>query len=267
MVVSWLREIIEPSVQNRASQAFDLTMQALILVGTVSFSVETLPDLSAATLSVLHYIDVFVVAVFTVEYGLRLVVAERRIRFIFSFYGLIDLLAILPFYISLGVDLRSLRILRFFRVFRALKLFRYSRALHHFVQALETVKEQFALYLMATALMVYFAAAGVYYFEHEAQPDQFKSIFHSLWWSVVTLTSVGYGDIYPITTGGRIFTGLLLPLGLGVITVPSGLLAYGLMHAHAQRMRQDFCERPVAESAAYAARPDPVEADPPVLGS
>ena len=97
------------------------------------------------------------------------------------------------------------------------------------------VKEQMVLYLMVTSLMVYFAAAGIYFFEHEAQPDKFQSIFHSLWWAIVTLTSVGYGDCYPMTAGGRIFTGLLLPVGLGVITVPSGLLAYGLTKSHEMR--------------------------------
>ena len=180
--------------------------------------------------------EIILVLIFTVEYTLRIVAAERRWKFICSPFGIIDLLAILPFYLSLGVDLRSLRVLRWFRLFRALKLLRYNRALRHFGAAMTLVKEQCVLYLMATLLMVYFAAAGIYFFEHKAQPDKFQSIFHSLWWAIVTLTSVGYGDCFPITLGGRIFTGLLLPVGLGVITVPSGLVAYGLTKSHEMKM-------------------------------
>ncbi len=214
-------------------------MQALILVAIITFTFETVPDLSPAALKTLRVVESSLLILFTAEYVLRVVVARSKARFIFSPFGIIDLLAILPFYIAMGIDLRSLRVLRWFRIFRALKLLRYSRALRHFVAALNVIKEQFVVYLMATGLMIYFAAAGIYYFEHQAQPDTFKSIFHCVWWSVVTLTSVGYGDMYPVTVGGRIFTCMLLPIGLGVLTVPAGLIAFGLTQAKARHPHDD----------------------------
>jgi len=135
--------------------------------------------------------------------------------------------AILPFYVALGVDLRTLRIVRLFRLLRVLKLLRYNRAIKHFSDALHEVHDELLLYLTATGFMIYLASAGIYYFEHIVNPH-FKSIFHSLWWSIVTLTTVGYGDAVPVTIGGKVFTGCLLVIALAIIAVPSGLIASGM---------------------------------------
>ncbi|GAB4136508.1 MAG: ion transporter [Planctomycetaceae bacterium] len=230
-----LRNLVEPHVDNRLSRIFDITMLSFIVIALVTFTLDTLPDKPEWAVQCLFTIEVITVLVFSVEYILRFIAAERRLKFVFSFYGVIDLLAILPFYlgffVGFGVDLRSLRILRLFRVFRVFKLLRYSRAIRHFGNALQEVKEELILYLMATAFLMFLASAGIYHFEREAQPENFQSIFHSLWWAVVTLTTVGYGDVYPLTVGGKIFTGFLLMIGLGVIAVPSGLLASGLTQA------------------------------------
>ena len=146
-----------------------------------------------------------------------------------SFYGIVDLLAILPFYLSAaGVDLYILRIVRMFRVLRILKLLRYNEALKRFGKALALAKEEIAVYSLATGMMLYLAAAGIYYFEHEAQPEVFGSIFHCLWWAVVTLTTVGYGDVYPVTAGGKAFTFVVLMCGLGIVAVPAGLVSAAL---------------------------------------
>ena len=149
----------------------------------------------------------------------------------FSFYGLIDLFAILPFYLSLGIDLRTLRILRLFRLFRIIKLARYSKALKRFQMALKIAKEELLIFFAATILLLFITGAGIYMFENPAQPEVFTSIFSSLWWAVATLTTVGYGDIYPITAGGKIFTFLILMIGLGIVAVPSGVLASSLAEA------------------------------------
>lgn len=238
MDVTKLRELVEPhGGGSKASRAFDLTMMTFIIIALVNFSLETLPNNPEWLKQTLWTIEVITVAVFTFEYLLRVIVAEKKLAFIFSFYGLVDLAAILPFFLSSTIDLRSLRVLRLFRIFRALKLLRYSRAIRHFRDALNEVREELILYLMATGFLMFLASAGIYYFEKDAQPDNFKSIFHSMWWSVVTLTTVGYGDVYPSTIGGKIFTGVLLMIGLGVIAVPSGLIASGLTQAR-QRERE-----------------------------
>ena len=222
-----LKKIIERN-DTAAGRVFDLFIQSLIIVSLACFSIETIPDLSEDTLLTLHIIEIAIVLIFTVEYLLRLFVTDRRLRFIFSFYGIIDLVAILPFYVASGIDLRSIRIFRLFRLLRTLKIFRYGKAAERFAKAFLKVKEELVLFLMATAFLLFFSSVGIYYFENSAQPEQFKSVFHCLWWAVATLTTVGYGDVYPITVGGRIFTSVIVIIGLGVVAVPAGLLASAL---------------------------------------
>lgn len=206
----------------------------MILLSLISFSIETLPGLSPQTQMVLNWIERITVLFFTVEYALRLFVSDHKIRFIFSFFGIIDLLAILPFYISVGLDLRSIRAIRFIRIFRILKLARYNKALQRFHRAFIIAWEELVLFLMTTLILLYIFAVGIYFFENQAQPESFSSIFHSLWWAVATLTTVGYGDVFPITVGGKIFTFIILMLGLGVVSVPSGMIASTLSEARDQ---------------------------------
>lgn len=210
------------------SRIFAIFIQVLILVSIVTFTVETIPDLDPSTRLVLNVVEVFSVVVFTIEYVLRIYVADSKPKFIFSFYGIIDLLAILPFYLSFGVDLRSLRALRFLRLFRILKLVRYNRAMNHFTTAIKSAKEEILLFLFITLILIYFAAVGIYYFENAAQPEHFSSIFDSLWWAIVTLTTVGYGDVYPITVGGKVFTFFILLIGLGIVAIPTGIISSAL---------------------------------------
>jgi voltage-gated potassium channel len=228
--VELLKRIIENN-DTRVGRAFDLTIQVLIILSLVTFSIETLPNLSDDTRRWLSFFEVCTVGIFTIEYFLRIVVADRKLGYIFSFFGIIDLISILPFYIASGVDLRSLRAFRMLRLFRILKLVRYSKAIQRFHRAFLIAREELVLYLFVTLLLLYLSAVGIYYFEHDAQPDLYSSVFHSLWWAVATLTTVGYGDVYPITVGGRIFTFLVLLVGLGVVSVPAGLVASALSKA------------------------------------
>jgi len=231
-MINRLKGIVEQN-DTPAGKAFDLAIQALIVLSLITFSIETLPNLSPAAQRWLTRIEVATVAIFTGEYLLRLALADRKLRFAVSFYGIIDLVAILPFYIASGVDLRSIRAFRFLRLFRAFKVVRYSKAIRRFHRAFVIAREELVLFVIVTMMLLYFAAVGIYYFENEAQPDKFASVFHSLWWSVATLTTVGYGDIYPVTVGGRIFTFVVLLIGLGIVSVPAGLVASALSKARA----------------------------------
>ncbi len=204
---------------------FALTIQVLIIVSLISFSIDTLPNLSSTTKSALGIIEWVTVLIFTVEYLLRLITSERKLSYLFSFYGIIDLIAILPFYLATTIDLRAVRIFRLLRLIRILKLLKYSQAINHFSTTLKSIKEELILFGLMSAIMLYLSAVGIYYFEHQAQPEIFQSVFHSLWWAVTTLTTVGYGDMYPITVGGRIFTFFVLMIGLGIVAVPTGLIA------------------------------------------
>jgi voltage-gated potassium channel len=201
---------------------------ALVVFSAISFSLETLPDLKPNVQRFLRYSEIAIVVVFTVEYLCRVMLAERKLKFIFSFYGLVDLLAILPFYLAFAVDLRTLRLLRFMRLLRMLKFVRYRAAIERFGGALWIAKEELIIFATAILVFLYLAAVGIYYFEHKAQPEIYRTIFDSLWWAVTSLTTVGYGDMYPITTGGRVFSFFVLMLGLGLIGVPAGIVASAL---------------------------------------
>ena len=227
---AYLKNLVELN-DNKISKSFAYFIQFLIILSVITFSIETLPDLKAQTRVVLNAIEAFCVAVFTFEYIARIYVADSKPKFIFSFFGLVDFLAILPFYLSFGIDLRSLRLLRMFRLFRLFKLVRYNKAMRHFANAMKMAKEQIILFMIITIMLIYFTAVGIYYFENEAQPEHFSSIFSSLWWSIVTLTTVGYGDVYPITVGGRIFTFFMLLIGLGVVAIPTGIISSSLTKA------------------------------------
>lgn len=223
----YFKNIVELN-DNSKSRAFAYFIQILILVSILSFSFETVPDLEPGTRKLLKVIEIFCVVTFTIEYILRVYVADKKRDFIFSFFGIIDFLAIIPFYLALGVDLRSLRALRFLRLFRIFKLMRYNRAIKHFSKAIITAKEEILLFLFVTLILIYFSAVGIYYFENEAQPEYFSSIFDSLWWAIITLTTVGYGDIYPVTVGGKVFTFFILMIGLGIVAIPTGIISSAL---------------------------------------
>ncbi|MFI4849093.1 MAG: ion transporter [Gimesia chilikensis] len=225
-----LKQVIEDS-DTKEGKTFDLFIQAVIVISLVSFTIETVPDLSPTTRTFLRGIEIVSVIIFTVEYLARFLVASNRPAFIFSFFGLIDLLAILPFYLGMGLDLRSLRAFRLLRLVRIFKLARYSAAARRFHRAFLIAKEELALFLFATLIIIYLAAVGIYHFENPAQPEAFSSVFHSLWWAVSTLTTVGYGDIYPVTAGGKIFTFFILAAGLGIVSIPAGLVASALAKA------------------------------------
>lgn len=222
-----LKKVVEES-STRTGRVFDYFIQFLIVISVISFSIETLPNLSDDMRRMLRYIEISTITVFTIEYLLRILIADEKSRFIFSTYGLIDIIAILPFYVSTGLDLRAIRAIRLFRLIRVLKLVRYTDALNTFGRAYQIAKNELLLFLFAAVLLFYFAAVGIYYFDNEAQPTVFSSVFLSLWWAVVTLTTVGYGDVYPITSGGRIFTFFVLIVGVSTIAIPSGIVASAL---------------------------------------
>jgi len=204
-------------------------IQILIVLSIIAFTVETLPSLPPRLREFLRAFEVFAIAVFTAEYALRLWMAENRRRFVFSFFGIIDLLVILPFYLQFAIDLRGLRVFWLFRLFRLLKLVRYVAAAQRIATAFRIVAPDLVVFGVGALFVLYLASVGIYFFEHEAQPESFASVFHSFWWALATLTTVGYGDVYPVTLGGRVFTFFVLMIGLGVFAVPTGLIAMAII--------------------------------------
>ncbi|MCH8569431.1 MAG: ion transporter [Balneolales bacterium] len=222
-----LKDIVERE-DTAAGKIFNLFIMGLIILSVISLSVETLPDLSQNILRALVFFEIVVVVIFSVEYLLRIYVADSKRKYIFSFYGIIDLLAIVPFYLTAGVDLRSIRVFRILRVLRIFKLSRYSDATTRLLNAFKLIKAELVVLLAIALCLIYIAAVGIFYFENPAQPEVFTSVFHSLWWAVTTVTLLGYGDVYPITIGGRIFTYLVLMISIAMIAIPTGLIASAL---------------------------------------
>jgi voltage-gated potassium channel len=233
---------IVDSRETKAGLYFDYLIQFLILLSILAFTTETIPDLEQSTIDFLNTFELVCIIIFSIEYIIRLYIAKKKLKFIFSFYGIIDLLAILPFYLSFGFDLRSARILRFLRLFRLIKLVRYNKAINRFTVAFKMIKEELIMFSVVSLILIYLSAVGIYYFENDVQPDSFSSIFSSLWWSVVTLTTVGYGDVVPITIGGRIFTFFILMIGLGIIAIPSGMISSALTEA--RNLEKNSCPQP-----------------------
>ncbi len=228
-ILSSFRKLFDTT--TKLGHRIELFIQILIIISIINFTVQTLPNINPTYQKVSNSIEVVSVFFFSLEYFLRLLSSKKPFKFIFSFFGIIDLLAILPFYLTLGTDLKSLRAVRLFRLLRLLKFLRYGDTLKNLKQSFDNVKKELILFSAATLLLIYFSSVGIYFFENEAQPDAFSSVFSAMWWSVATLTTVGYGDIYPITTGGKIFSTFIVFIGLGLVAVPTGLIASSLTQA------------------------------------
>jgi voltage-gated potassium channel len=234
MTIKYIKSSIRNIIDNTDTvpgKVFGYIIHFIILISIITFSIETIPNISPYIKNCLNIIEIVTIIIFTFEYILRVLVTEKKIKFIFSFYGLIDLLAILPFYISCGIDLRTLRIFRLLRLLRILKLFKYNKTIKLFQKAFIIAKDELILFSIMAIITLFLSSVGIYHFEHVVQPEQFKSVFHSFWWTIITLTTVGYGDMVPITIGGKIFTSIILIIGLGIVAIPTGLITSALIQS------------------------------------
>jgi voltage-gated potassium channel len=234
--------------EDRASRLFDAFIVMLILLNIAAFIAETVPRLEAAYGPWFHAFEVVSVAIFTIEYVLRLwsgiempylarLPAWRaRLRLARRPMLIIDLAAVLPFYLSQIFTL-DLRVLRVLRLLRFLKLSRYSPAMHSLLRVLSNERRALigaGLLLLAAVL---FASTGMYFIEGHAQPDRFGSVPDASWWAIATLTTVGYGDVTPITPLGRLFGSIVMVTGLCILALPVAIIASGFTQ---EVNRRDF---------------------------
>lgn len=207
---------------------FDKFIYALIVLNLISMVVESEPDLTVDYKNYLFYFEVFSISIFSVEYLIRSWIAlKQKSNYNFSFFGFIDLLSILPFFFSsaLGFDGRFVRIFRLFRVSRILKLGKFSKSFELLGKGIHNVKRELYITFFIAFIMLFFSASGIYYLENPEQPDAFSSITESFWWSVSSLTGVGFEEIFPKTIGGKLFGTLISLVGIGVVAVPTGIVS------------------------------------------
>ncbi len=238
--------ILEPGDED--SKYFDPFIMGLILLNVAAVVLETVDSIYSAYAPLFDAFDVFSVAVFTVEYILRVwscTVNPRfkdpvrgRLRFLVTPLALVDLMAVLPFYLPFLIpDLRFMRAMRLFRLFRVLKLARYSESLQTFVDVLRLKKEELLLMFFAIMILLVVSSSLMYEAENAAQPEAFASIPAAMWWGIVTLATVGYGDIYPITPWGKFIGSIVVLLGIGLFALPTGVLASGFAEVLAKEKR------------------------------
>lgn len=190
----------------------------------------------------------WVVAVlFSMEYVFRWVTASNRRTHPYSHMAIIDLLAILPFFCSFAIDLRSLRLIRTLRVLQLLKLYRYSKALQNVLNGFRNVKHELAVVGFMVLMMAMFSSVAMYEFEHDAQPAKFGRLSDAIWWCIVTLTTVGYGDVYPVTWPGRIVAIMTMIVGIGIfgvfVSLIGGSFVATMKHEQALKHERDLIDR------------------------
>lgn len=225
------RDVIEilDGKHSQIGRTVALILHGLILLSAISISFETVDGLPAGLHTALFWFEVFILTVFVTEYILRLTCSAHPIRYAFSFWGIVDLLACLPALALIQSEWQVVRTIRLIRLVRLLKLFRTTTAFNRLTRAFVEVRGELIIFVVLALMVLYISAVGIYLFEHEAQPEAFSSIPVSLWWAVASFTTVGYGDLIPITTGGRIFTTFVLFIGLGVVAVPAAIVTAALL--------------------------------------
>ena len=236
-----LRKFVYQTVENgegQRSRVFNGIIIFMILLSTLAIVLESEQEIFEPYQQIFHDFDIFSVIVFSIEYLLRVwTITENpkyshpikgRIQYMLSGYALIDLFAILPFFTHfIAIDLRFIRVFRLLRIFRILKIARYISAIGLIVNVFKEKKEQLMVCIIFILFLILISSCLMYYIENPEQPKVFTSIPRTAWWAVVTLASVGYGDMYPITAIGRFLGGIIALLGIGLFALPAGILASG----------------------------------------
>jgi len=223
----------------------DSFLVVLIIINVLAVIIESVESIFLQYQHIFWAIELFSVGVFTLEYLLRLwscvdmqdpryhLAVKGRLRWAFSPLGLIDLLAIMPFYVQVFLiqpgssNWLILRALRGFRILRIFKLTRFSPGMKALVTVLKQESATLAVAGFILFMLVILSSWGIYVLEHDAQPEEFSSIPAAMWWTIVTLTTLGYGDVVPITSGGKVFAGFIALMGIGMLALPAGILASG----------------------------------------
>lgn len=219
----------------------DYVITTLIILNVIAIIAESFDYVHQNFHSQLYVFEVISVAIFSVEYLLRFWVADltypnrpkwrSRLKYVFSPMGMIDLLAIIPFYLPwvVKLDLRFLRVLRLFRLVRIFKMAHYSISIRMLAKIFHDKRRELFITLIGSFVLILLSSSIMYEFEHDIQPDKFPNIFATFWWAVATLTTIGYGDVYPVTAIGQFLAALVAIFGIGLIAIPTGIISAGFL--------------------------------------
>ena len=231
--------LVETDDDQPIDRLIAIFLMILILLNGILVVVDTVDSLHEAYGAYFHAFEIFSLIIFTIEYLLRLWTVPfdsryshplwGRIRYAFSAMALVDLVAILPALLPMffTVDLRFLRLLRIMRLFRLFKLSRYIASMDLLDDVVKAKREQLVVTIVMIAILLLFASSLMYLIENEAQPDKFTDIPSAMWWGVATITTVGYGDVFPITPLGKLLGAFVAFLGIGMFALPTSILASG----------------------------------------
>ena len=230
-------KLLEPAEDNdNLSKFIDIFLVNLIFFNILMVILETVETLYFKYKLWFIYFELFSVTIFSLEYISRFwscvenktkneTNGKTRLRYIFSFSAIIDLIAILPSLLAFLFPTVDLRFVRALRIFRLLKFSRYSNSINTLLIVLWDQRKSLGAAFFILFIVLIISSSGMYIVEKDIQPDKFGSIPQSMWWSIVTLTTVGYGDVYPVTSMGKFFGSIIIILGIGTVALPSGILA------------------------------------------
>ena len=249
--------ILEPWSSDKGFSFFlDGIITTIILVNIVGLSMETIDGMAPEILKILKYVEIFSIIFFSIEYVFRVWVSVEndeftryrfpRLKYIITGFALIDLFAILPFYLMFlfGFNLKFLLILRLFRL---LKLVRYFKALQLMTRVFKSKSQELLIAIFFTLSLLIFISFLMYYVEGPHQPEHFGSVPKTMWWGIITLTTVGYGDVVPMSVWGKFFGGCIAILGIGMFALPAGILASGFSN-ELEKMTTESSEENSIES-------------------
>lgn len=246
---------IDGHVVSRAGRAFVVGISTLIVLNVIAVILETEEGVYRGRERAFEAFDWFSVSIFTIEYVLRVAACTAdpryagpirgRLKFILQPLSLIDLVAILPAFLPMfPIDLRLLRLFRLARFLRVLKLGRYSESFQTLHNVLRAKRAELWVAMSAALLLLLLASGLMYFCEHDVQPKTFSSIPASMWWAVVTLTTVGYGDVYPVTVPGKLVASVIALSSVGLFALPAGILASGFNdEMQRKRKRAQLCPK------------------------
>lgn len=245
----WVHALFKVGAGGRSGGFVDHLIMVLIVLNVLAVMLETVDSVYAEYATEFYWFEASSVVIFSVEYISRLWSATEhpdyqhpiwgRLRYAISPYMLIDLLAIVPFFFGAILDLRFLRALRLLRFLRLFKLARYSNSIQLFARVLRLKREELVITSVVGGIILLMSSSLMYFAERGGQPEEFSSIPASLWWGVITLTTVGYGDVTPVTIAGQVLGAVIAITGIGLFALPASILASGFIEA--ARGKTDHC--------------------------